>query len=62
MIQKLEKLKKKYLNRKNFSNKTKDIAIENELKKLKTFDLRYFRGKNYFDEDGFIHFSQFLNI
>ena len=62
MIQKLEKLKKKYLNRKNFSNKTKDTAIENELKKLKTFDLRYFRGKNYFDEDGFIHFSQFLNI
>ena len=40
------------LNRKIVSNKTKDISIENELKKIKTFDLSYFRGKNYFDEDG----------
>ena len=40
------------LNRKIVPNKTKDISIENELKKLKTFDLSYFRGKNYFDEDG----------
>ena len=39
------------LNRKIVSNKTKDISIENELTKLKTFDLSYFRGKNYFDED-----------
>ena len=39
-------------NRKIVSNKTKNIAIENELKKLKTFDLSYFRGKNGFDEDG----------
>ena len=42
----------KSLNRKIVSNKTKDITIENELKKLKTFDLSYFRGKNHFDEDG----------
>ena len=40
------------LNRKIVSNKTKDISIENEWKKLKTFDLSYFHGKNYFDEDG----------
>ena len=40
------------LNRKIVSNKTKYISIENELKKLKTFDLSYYRGKNYFDEDG----------
>ena len=40
------------LNRKIVSNKTKDITIENELKKIKTFDLSYFRGKNHFDEDG----------
>ena len=33
------------LNRKIISNKTKDISIENELKKLKAFDLSYFRGK-----------------
>ena len=32
------------LNRKIVSNKTKDIAIANEL--------GYFRGKNHFDEDG----------
>ena len=40
------------VNRKIVSNKTKNTAIENELKKLKTFDLSYFRGRNYFDEDG----------
>ena len=40
------------LNRKIVSNKTKDISIENELKKLKTFNLSYFRNKNHFDEDG----------
>ena len=28
------------------------MIVENELKKLKTFDLSYFRGKNYFEEDG----------
>ena len=39
-------------NRKIVSNKTKDIAIEKEFKKLNTFDLSYFLGKNYFDEDG----------
>ena len=39
------------LNRKIVSNKTKDIYIENEPTKLKTFDLSYFRGKNYFEED-----------
>ena len=52
MIQMLETLKIESLNRKIVSNKTKDISIENELKKLKTSDLSYFRGKNYFDEDG----------
>ena len=29
------------------SNKTKHLLAENELKKLKTFDLSYFRGNNY---------------
>ena len=48
----LEKLKIESLNRKIVSNKTKDISIENELKKLKIFDLSYFWGKNHFDEDG----------
>ena len=33
-------------------NKRKDKSIENELKKLKTFDSIYFRGKSHFEEDG----------
>ena len=34
------------------SNKTKNLLVENELKKIKTFYLSYFKGKNYFAEDG----------
>ena len=34
------------------SNKTKHLLVENELKKLQTFDSSYFRGKVYFEEDG----------
>ena len=30
-------------------NKTKHLLVENELKKLRTLDLSYFRGKNYFE-------------
>ena len=33
-------------------NKTKNESIQNELKKLKTFDLGFFIGKNYFEKDG----------
>ena len=40
------------INRKIISNKTKDWIVEKELKKLNTFDISYFRGKNYFEEDG----------
>ena len=40
------------LNRKITSNKSKHLLVENELKKLKTFDLSYFIGKSHFDEDG----------
>ena len=32
-------------------NKTKNKSIENELKKLKTFDLGNFIGKNHFQEE-----------
>ena len=39
------------LNRKITSNKSKHLIAENELKKLKTFDLSYFIGKSPF-EDG----------
>ena len=31
------------------SNKTKHLLVKNELKKLKTFDLSYFKGKSHFD-------------
>ena len=44
--------KLKSLNQKVNSNKTKHLLVENELKKLETFDSIYFRGKSYFEEDG----------
>ena len=40
------------LDRKIPSNKTKHVLVENELKKLKTFDSSYFFGKSHFEEDG----------
>ena len=40
------------LNTKVTSNKTKHVFVENELKKLKAFDLSYFIGKSHFEEDG----------
>ena len=40
------------LNRKITENKTKHLLVENELKKLKTFDSSYFIGKSHFEEDG----------
>ena len=40
------------LNRKITKNKSKKLLVENKLKKLKTFDLSYFIGKNCFEEDG----------
>ena len=50
------------LNRKITSNKTKHLLVENELKKIKTFDLGYFIGKSHFDEDGAQHYSVFQLI
>ena len=40
------------LKRKITANKTKDLLVENELNKLKTFDSSYFIGKSHFEEDG----------
>ena len=45
------------LNSKIAENKTKNGSIENELKKLKTFDFGYFIGKSHFEEDGTQLFS-----
>ena len=43
-------------------NKTKNESIQNELKKLKTFDLGFFIGKNYFEEDGAQNYLVFQPI
>ena len=51
--------KLKSLNQKVHSNKTKHLLVENELKKLETFDSIYFRGKSYFEEDGTQNYSVF---
>ena len=40
------------LNKRATTNKTKHLLDENELKKLKTFDLSQFIGKSHFEEDG----------
>ena len=40
------------LNRKITTSKSKQILVENELKKLRTFDSSYLIGKGHFEEDG----------
>ena len=54
--------KQSCLNRKITSNKTKHLLVENELKRLKSFDLGYFIGKSHFDEDGTQHCLVFRPI
>ena len=39
------------LNKKITQNKSKHLVVENELKKLKTFDSSYFIGKSHVGED-----------
>ena len=43
-------------------NKTKNKSIENKFKKLKTLDLDYYIGKNYFEEDGLHNYLVFQPI
>ena len=50
------------LNRKITVNKAKHLLVENEFKKLKTFDSIYFRGKSHFEEDGTQHYLVFQPI
>ena len=50
------------LNRKINSSKTKHALVENEFKKLQTFDLIYFRGKSHFEEDGAQNYLIFQQI
>ena len=40
------------MNKKITSNKTKHILIENELKKLQTFNSSLFLGQRYFNNHG----------
>ena len=47
------------LNRKITSNKAKHVLVENEFKKLKTFDLGCFIGKSHFEEDGVQNYLAF---
>ena len=54
--------KLKHRNRKINSDETKHLLVENELKKLKTFDLSYFKGKNYFGDDGTQNYLVFQPI
>ena len=35
------------------------LLVQNELNKLKTYDLSYFTGKNYFEEDGMQNYLVF---
>ena len=48
------------IKKRNFDAKT--VKLENNIKKLQTFDSSYFRGKNYFDEDGIQNYLVFLPI
>ena len=50
------------LNRKITKNKTDHLLVENELKKLQTFDWSNFIGKNYFQEDGAQNYLVFQPI
>ena len=47
------------LNTKVTANKTKHLLVENELKKLKTFDSSYFIGKSHFEGDGIENYLVF---
>ena len=50
------------LNRKITINQTKHLLVENEFKKLKTFNSSYFRRKGHFKEDGTQNYLVFRPI
>ena len=50
------------LNKKVTSNKTKHLLVENQLKKLETFDSIHFRGKSHFEDDGTQNYLVFQRV
>ena len=50
------------LHRKITANKTKNLLVENELNKLKTFDSSYFIAKSHLEEDGTQNYLAFQLI
>ena len=44
------------------SNKTKHLLVENQLKKLETFDSIYFHGKSHFEDDGTQNYLVFQTV
>ena len=50
------------LTEKNTANKSKNLLVQNELKRLKTFDLSYFIDKSHFKEDGTQNYLVFQPI
>ena len=50
------------INKKITANESKNLVVENELKKLKTFDLGYFIGKSHFEEHGTQNYLVFQPI
>ena len=49
------------LNRKITADKSKNLLVQNEFKKLKTFDLTYFIVKSHFEDDvtqNYLYFNQ----
>ena len=50
------------LDSKIVANKTENESIENELKKLRTFNSSYFIGKSHFEEDGTQNYLVFQPI
>ena len=43
-------------------NKTKHLFVKTELKKLNNFDAAYYRGKDYFEEDGTQNYLVFQEV
>ena len=70
---KIKEIKSKYTSNTGFDSKlaqanvitkrnfdAKIVEVKKNIKKLQTFDSSYFRGKNYFDEDGTQKYLVFL--